>query len=921
MATIYIDNQPYQVKDGQNLLAACLSLGFDLPYFCWHPAMHSVGACRQCAVKQFKDAADLRGRIVMACMTPAAEGTRISIDDPEARAFRKGIVELLMVNHPHDCPVCDEGGECHLQDMTVMTGHVYRAFRFKKRTYRNQDLGPFVSHEMNRCIQCYRCVRFYKDYAGGTDLDVLGWHDHVYFGRSEDGTLESEFSGNLVEVCPTGVFTDKTFKQHYTRKWDLQGAPSICPHCGLGCNTIPGERYGELRRIRNRYHGQVNGYFICDRGRYGYEFVNSPGRIRQVLRQMRSGKPVADTAPEGLLEVLGTIVGESGAIIGIGSPRASLEANFALRHLVGPERFCLGIPRVEAGLIGSIIDILRTGPARTPPLRDSEHADAALVLGEDLTNVAPRMALALRQSVRRRPMEAATRLGPSAVSSGPNSIPEWNDAAVREVIQQDRGPLLIATPDATRLDDVATGLYRAGGDDIARLGFAIAHELDATCPAPSDSPEEVRRLARAFAEALRSARRPLVVSGTSCRNQGVIQAAANVARALHTVGKPAELAFTVPECNSLGLALMGGMSLEDAAGALRGGSGGAIVVLENDLYRRRPAAEADALLGSAKTVIALDHLETATTRKAHLVLPTATFAESDGTLVSGEGRAQRFFKVFPPAGQVREGWRWLAELMVVCGREQIAPWQTFDDILRAMVEELPVLAGVAETAPASDFRLVAQKVPRQPNRYSGRTAMHAGVEVSEPRPPDDPDSPLSFSMEGYDGLPPPALLSNVWAPSWNSVQAYNKFQAEVGGELVGGDPGRRLIEPPPAGAKPGYLGAPPASVAPREGHVWVEPAYHIFGSEELSIHSPGIARLAPGPYVGLSAEDARTAGLTDGDQAELVLGGQVLRLPVRIGPGLPAGLAVAPAGLPQLPGVILPGWGKVCRAAGTGGSP
>jgi NADH-quinone oxidoreductase subunit G len=279
MATIYIDNKPHTVKDGDNLLHACLSLGFNIPYFCWHPAMHSVGACRQCAVKQFKDERDTVGKIVMSCMTAAVDGMRISIDDGEVRAFRKSVIEWLMMNHPHDCPVCDEGGECHLQDMTVMTGHSYRRFRFRKRTYRNQYLGPFINHEMNRCIQCYRCVRFYRDYAGGRDFDVFGSRDRVYFGKHEDGVLENEFSGNLVEICPTGVFTDKTFKKHYTRKWDLQTAPSVCVHCGLGCNTIAGERYGSLRRILNRYNGAVNGYFLCDRGRFGYEFVNTGRRI------------------------------------------------------------------------------------------------------------------------------------------------------------------------------------------------------------------------------------------------------------------------------------------------------------------------------------------------------------------------------------------------------------------------------------------------------------------------------------------------------------------------------------------------------------------------------------------------------------------------------------------------------------------
>src|SRR5208282_4449637 len=269
MAVIYIDKKPYEVKEGENLLTVCLGLGFDLPYFCWHPALHSVGACRQCAIKQFKDEHDEKGAIVMSCMTPVRDGMYISINDPEARKFRSSVTEWLMTNHPHDCPVCDEGGECHLQDMTVMTGHAYRRFRFKKRTHHSQDLGPFLAHEMNRCIACYRCARFYNDYARGDDFGVFASRNHVFFGRAANGALESAFAGNLVEVCPTGVFTDKTFAAHYTRPWDLRTAPSVCVHCSLGCNTTPAERYGTLRRIRNRYNGKVNGYFLCDRGRYG----------------------------------------------------------------------------------------------------------------------------------------------------------------------------------------------------------------------------------------------------------------------------------------------------------------------------------------------------------------------------------------------------------------------------------------------------------------------------------------------------------------------------------------------------------------------------------------------------------------------------------------------------------------------------
>ena len=269
MVKITVDGICYEVDSANNLLQECLSQGLDLPYFCWHPSMGSVGACRQCAVIQYRDAEDKKGTLVMSCMTPVTEGGIYSLASEQASNFRADVIESLMTSHPHDCPVCEEGGECHLQDMTQMSGHNYRRFDKQKVTHRNQNLGPFINHEMNRCITCYRCVRFYDDYAGGTDLSAQASHHHTYFGRFEEGSLESEFSGNLVEVCPTGVFTDKPFSAHYARKWDLQSAPSICSGCSVGCNITPGERYGSLRRVVNRYHNDINGYFLCDRGRFG----------------------------------------------------------------------------------------------------------------------------------------------------------------------------------------------------------------------------------------------------------------------------------------------------------------------------------------------------------------------------------------------------------------------------------------------------------------------------------------------------------------------------------------------------------------------------------------------------------------------------------------------------------------------------
>lgn len=295
-----------------------------------------------------------------------------------------------MSNHPHDCPVCEEGGECHLKDMTVMTGHAYRRHRFPKRTFRNQRLGPFIGHEMNRCITCYRCLRFYQDYAGGRDLQALAIGNRVYFGRDRDGTLENEFSGNLVEICPTGVFTDKTYGRAYTRKWDLRCAPSVCVHCAVGCNTSPGERYGELRRITNRYNGAVNGYFLCDRGRFGYGFVNVEQRIREV-RVCVPGEQGAAPQPldeENALARLAVRV-QAGRAVGIGSPRASLEANFALQALVGAGCSYAGVSRAEHGLVARAMGIIQQGPVAVATLAEMERCDAVLILGEDVTNTAP----------------------------------------------------------------------------------------------------------------------------------------------------------------------------------------------------------------------------------------------------------------------------------------------------------------------------------------------------------------------------------------------------------------------------------------------------------------------------------------------------------------------------------------------------
>ena len=437
-------------------------------------------------------------------------------------------------------------------------------------------------------------------------------------------------------------------------------------------------------------------------------------------------------------------------------------------------------------------------------------------------------------------------------------------------------------------------------------GLPVAHLFDEHAPAVPDLSPEIRDAGgrdRTRAQDTRNA--PVVIAGGSCNSMAIIQAAANVARALCTAGLPAALSFIVPECNSFGLALMDGAPLSQAFKAVRDGAADAIVILENDLYRRAPARSVDAFLSGTKHVIVLDHLLNQTAERATLAIPAGTFAEADGTLVSSEGRAQRFYQVFVPEGDIQASWQWLRDVMAAAGRKEGTAWQHIDDVIAAMAAAIPALAQVQQAAPGAAFRIAGEKVPREPERYSGRTAMLANISVHEPKPPDDPNTPFSFSMEGTLDQPPAALIPFFWSPGWNSIQATNFYQTEIAGPLRGGDPGVRLIDPA-AQLHGMYFGEVPTAFAPSSDEWLLVPLYHIFGSEELSLSAPGVAELAPKPYVALNAEDAKRLGVEAGEQIKIKLDGAAHSLPVKIKAELPLGIAGLPVGLPGLAGISLP---------------
>ncbi len=568
-----------------------------------------------------------------------------------------------------------------------------------------------------------------------------------------------------------------------------------------------------------------------------------------------------------------------------------------MRELVGAENFYSGIAHGEQQCLQLMLKVLRASGIPTPSLRDIESHDAVLILGEDITQTGARIALSVRQAVK----------GKARAMAAAQKVADWQIAAVRNIGQHARQPLFITNVDQTRMDDIAAWSYLAPVDEQARLGFAIAHGLDNTAPAVPDLASELKGKVDIIVQALAGAKKPLIISGSSAGSEAMIAAAANVAMALKGRGSAVSITFIASAANSFGLAMMGGGSLDQALELLINAEADSAIIMENDLYRHGPADKVDAALAKADNLILLDHQRTAIMDKATLILPAASFAESDGTLVNQECRAQRFFQVYDPVYYdnniiMLESWRWL-HLLQATSHDCPVDWTDLDHVVVACATALPQFQGIIACAPDARFRIHGQKLARAPHCYSGRTAMRADISVHEPRQSQDPDTPFAFSMEGNNS--PYADRQQIpfaWAPGWNSPQAWNKFQAEVGGPLRFGDPGVRLIE-----AGEGLLSwfaQIPAAFHARAQRWLVAPYYHLFGSEELSQRSQNIQQRMPEPYAMVSAADAAQLGVNAGTLVEFSYDGHVLRLPVRLSTSLTPGQIGLPFGLPGISPVL-----------------
>jgi len=619
MPKLVIDDREIEVAPGTKVIEAAEQLGIMIPRFCYHPALGSVGACRVCAVKFLQG--PVKG-VQMSCMVDAQEDMVVSTTAKEAVDFRKYVIEWLMLHHPHDCPVCDEGGHCLLQDMTVSGGHGIRRYLGDKRTYTDQHLGPLLQHEMNRCIHCYRCARFYQEFSGYRDLGAMQSANQTYFGRFKNGILESPFSGNLSDICPTGVYTDKP-SRFFGRRWDYERNPSLCINCSLGCHTVASCRYRKVVRQEARFSASVNGHFICDRGRYGFFYADLEQRPRRAIIDGEA-LPV-DQAVHFLEQRLETIMNKAGAeaVACAGSSRSSLETLAMLKRVCQANGWSAPAYFVDTAIAHKVKSaVTRLEPDLMVSLREIESADFVAVVGADAINEAPMLALAMRQARR-------------------------NNATVAVI---DPRPLCLPFAFehlAANLDELNGYI---GAVVKAAIDPAVLGKQEETGRKFYESLPEIEQVTRmqqeklsGLAEKLRASQRPIIVCATQTVRQQTPALAADTALLLQTAGKEAGLFYLMPGANAFAAGLLTNetASFETLIEDIENDSIKGLILVESDPLREFPDRQRlEKALARLDLMVVMDYLNSETAQRAQIFLPTTTLYESGGIYTNQEARIQ-----------------------------------------------------------------------------------------------------------------------------------------------------------------------------------------------------------------------------------------------------------------------------------------
>jgi len=651
MVTLKIDNQTVNVPQGTLVVDAAKMAGIDIPVFCYHPKLKPVGMCRMCLVEIGRPVIDratgapqleLDGtpkmqfgpKLETSCTVPVSDGMWVRTDTANVTTARKDVVEFILTSHPLDCPVCDKGGECPLQNLTMRFGSDKGRFLFDEKMHleKHVPLGDLIWLDRERCIQCGRCIRFAHDVAGDPVIHFFHRGRHTDIITDSEPGFDSIFSGNTTDICPVGALTTADFR-FGARPWEMKAAASICNQCPVGCNIDYSVRREAksggrtvIKRAMPRQNEAVNELWMCDKGRFGYHFAESPARIRQPLVRV-DGKLVPASWEEALERVATAMRGAS--LVTLAGGHLSNEALFNLRELTAAQggKALLHTPMGGGDLVAQV------GMAPGSNLGDLGKGAAILVIASDLHEEAPIWWLRVKQAAERG------------------------------------AALIVAAARPTRLEAYATQVIR----------YAYGEETDALQKAAQALPEvqdlvifygsDGLGLAETTALAARCADLLVRTQHTGRANNGLIP--------------------VWPAANTQGAWDLGFRPADDLAAALRGA--GMVYAAAADPAGDDPAlAEA---LDAAGFVVAQELFMTETARRADVVLPAQAYTEGEGTFTSGERRVQRFYMASTPLGETRPDYAIAAQIGALLGTPLEARAASL--VFAHLAKALPLYAGLS----------------------------------------------------------------------------------------------------------------------------------------------------------------------------------------------------------------------------------
>ncbi|MGB0630215.1 MAG: NADH-quinone oxidoreductase subunit NuoG [Alphaproteobacteria bacterium] len=633
MAKLTIDGTEIEVADGITVLQACEEAGVEIPRFCYHERLSIAGNCRMCLVEMEK-----APKPIASCAMPVGEGMVIRTNTETVKKARNGVMEFLLINHPLDCPICDQGGECDLQDQAMAYGFDHSRFSENKRAVADKDLGPLVETHMTRCIHCTRCIRFSTEVAGVEVLGATGRGENMEVGTYVEAAISSELSANIIDLCPVGALTSKPYAFE-ARPWELTKTESIDVMDAVGSNIRVDSRGREVMRILPMLNEDVNEEWISDKTRYACD-----GLARQRLDKpyvRKDGKLQPASWREALDAIGGKLRGlDGGKIAAIAGDLCDAESMTALKDLMDG----LGSPNIDCRQDGARLEAdTRTGYLFNTTIAGIEDADACLIIGSNPRLEAP----IINARLRKRAVAGGSRVGvvgenadltyrTEHLGAGPQTLKEIADGThpFCEVLKSAARPMLILGQGA---------LARADGAAVLAAARQIAG------------------------------------------NTGMVSADWNGFNILHTAA--ARVA-------GLDLGLVPGDGGRDVAGILDGAASGEIEVVY-----LLGADEIDTSKLANAFVIYQGHHGDAGAHAADVILPGAAYTEKDGTYANTEGRVQRGRRATFPPGDAREDWAILRALSDVLGKT--LPYNNIVELRAHMVQAAPALAEIDSLTPSS----------------------------------------------------------------------------------------------------------------------------------------------------------------------------------------------------------------------------